>query len=76
MSFQAVGHWPGAGCLTSVLEGLMITVKNKHDGSQQLVHPLKMDRRKEVQGARGQGREREFGSFDGQSSFNRDARGL
>lgn len=34
---------PGAGALTGVLEGLMVTVQHKNYGSEQLVHPLRAD---------------------------------
>lgn len=38
--FTAVRDGPGAGCLTGMLEGLMVTVQHKDYGSEQLVHPL------------------------------------
>lgn len=39
----AVRDGPGAGCLTGVLEGLMVTVQHKNYGSEQLVHPLQAE---------------------------------
>ena len=40
---QLIRNWPGAGRLAGMLEGLMVTVQHKHDGSQQLVHPLQAE---------------------------------
>lgn len=41
--FTAVWDGPGPGCLTGVLEGLMVTVQHKNYGSEQLVHPLQAE---------------------------------
>jgi len=37
--------WPGAGGLAGMLEGLIVTVQHKHDGSEQLVHPLHTEKK-------------------------------
>lgn len=63
-------HRPGAGRLASVLEGLMVTVQDEHDGSQQLVHPLQAETVQEG------GQREEIWFTYGQSFFNSDARGF
>lgn len=77
--FAAVRNWPGAGRLAGVLEGLMVTVQHKHYGSQQLVHPLQTDRKRQERRGRktqdGRGREKTRFIY-GQLFFNSDARGF
>lgn len=45
-----MGNWPGAGRLTGMLEGLMVTVQHKHYGGEQLVHPLQAEEDTKVEG--------------------------
>lgn len=66
---------PGPGCLTGMLEGLMVTVQHKYDGSKQLVHPLQAE--EEAKGRRVESmRGKKLYLICGQSLFNSDARGF